>query len=772
MLNIRIIAILLIITTLTSVSPGQGSAKSLSSGPEARTLYEIARELYKEPGSGDAEAEQAMVLLNATLGLDERADYILPEVINISWLYPEHNYTDAVYLALDHYVDASCDLELPVKAVQYLLEKLNSREEREALLTELLTRLGRKNSYFACDLSTQLGLLMAETSDSNSTTYYLMQAYNANQFSRLAFVKLLELVEESPDKVVILVYLRNMMILNPLDFETGMSFARAAETLMLHSVSAAGYKYCADLFVYLHPNMPLPRSLYLPWLQSCYNMEGNQSQFREVIGRVRRQGSFDILAEAIAAKSAMKIADTAAADNIFRRIDAEAHAIASTTDISLARWDRFAELAWYYSLVKPDEQKALTWATRAYDAEPNSPNVASIFAYALKINDQDALAEPIAEQMRSQNQIAAITKALIIGGDDADSAIEILKSAVETDPASLEAVYAKTLLLKYGSEYIEPYDLAALATMLEDKFGVGVVAEFLGTEKIISTKLSAGSADFSYGREISVDLIITNTSSQRLVISDESLFTGNIRVDARITGDMNVDMPGLVFKKIRPSQPIKAGDAISIPLEIMPGQFGKFLNEHPQAKLKIELTAYLDPVADINGNISSGIEIAPARLAFRRRKLSLDLRYLQQRLDAISAGHYGQKVKSARLFAGLLGEQQSMAESGPLYKLIYAEPALLKSALARVMDESEWSIKFQTMAALLPLKLDYSLVEAVSEQLGNENWPVRLMAVFTLAKSQQQNFQQVIDWTAEHDENQIVRDMAVALGAVRADKPE
>ncbi|NIA17255.1 MAG: hypothetical protein GWO86_02795, partial [Planctomycetes bacterium] len=155
-LRIRIIAILSIITAMASASSGQDSARNLSSGPEARTLYKIAQQLYREPGAGAAEAEQAMVLLNAALSLDERADYILPELIDISWLYPEQNYTDAVYLALDQYVNASCDLEVPVKAVQYLLERLNSREEREALLTRLLAKFSRKNDYFTCDLSTQL----------------------------------------------------------------------------------------------------------------------------------------------------------------------------------------------------------------------------------------------------------------------------------------------------------------------------------------------------------------------------------------------------------------------------------------------------------------------------------------------------------------------------------------------------------------------------------------------------------------------------------------
>ena len=522
----------------------------------------------------------------------------------------------------------------------------------------------------------------------------------------------------------------------------------------------------------LNADQPLPRSLYLPWLQSCYNIEGNQNRFRDVIDKVRRQGGFDILAEAMAAKSAMKIADTSQADNIFRRIDAEAHAVLTVVDADAAQRSKFLELAWYYGFIKPDEQKALTWATKAYEAEPNSPTAASTFAYALKINDQDELAEPIAEQFEQQEQIAAITKALILGGEEADSAAKILKSAIAMNPASLEAAYAKTLLIKYSSEYISPINLAALTAAMETEFGVPIVAEFVGMKKIISTKLSLGSAEFSYGRKIIPDLVITNTSSQMLITSDDSLFKGNIRVDCRIKGDMKADIPNLISKRIRPSAPIEPGGAIFVPLEIMFGRFGKLLSSYPQANLQIELTAYLEPVVDADGNVFSAIDIAPAKLSFRRKKLVLSLRYLQQRFDAISGGHYGQKVKSAQLFAGLLAEQQNMAETGPLYRLMYAEPALLKSALARIMEDDDWNIIVQALAAVLSLKLDYGLVEDVSVQLDDENWPVRMMAAYILAKSQQQQFQGVINWMAEHDQSRIVRDMAIALGAVPPKKAD
>ncbi len=768
----KIIVILFVIAAFGAVSSAQELSQSqgLSSGPEARTLYEIASQLYKEPGSGSSEAEQAIVLLNAAVTLDERSTYILPEVINVCWLYPEQDYTDAVHISLDRYINASSDLEVPTKAVQYLLERLNSREERENLLVELITRLGSKNDYFASDLATQLGLLMAEKPDVDAANFYLMQAYNVNKYNKLAFAKLLAIGVEPPDSVIVLIHLRNMMIVNPLDFESAFNFAQTAESLMLHSLAADGYQYCADLFVYLNADKPLPRSLYLPWLQSCYNMEGNQNLFRDVIDKVRRQGGFDIIAEAIAAKSAMKIADTSQADNIFRRIDAESHAILSVADA--AQQNKFVELAWYYGFIKPDEQKALTWATKAYEVEPNSPRAASVFAYALKINDQDELAEPIAEQFEQQEQIAAITKALIVGGEDVESAAKNLKSAIAMNPASLEAAYAKTLLIKYSSEYIFPINLAALMAGLESEFGVPVVTKFVGMKKIISTKLRLGGVEFSYGRKINPDLIITNTSSQMLVISDDSLFKGNIRVDCRIKGDMKADIPNLISKKIRPSDLIKPGGAISVPLEIMFGRFGKLLNNYPQADLQIELTAYLEPVVDANGNVFSAIDIAPTKLSFRRKKLVLNLRYLQQRFDAISDGRYGQKVKSARLFAGLLAEQQSMAETGPLYKLMYAEPELLKSALARIMEDDNWNIKVQALAAVLPLKLDYSIIEDVSVQLGDENWPVRVMAAFILAKSQQQRFQNVTDWLAEHDQSQIVRDMVIALGAAPPKKSD
>jgi len=60
--------------------------------------------------------------------------------------------------------------------------------------------------------------------------------------------------------------------------------------------------------------------------------------------------------------------------------------------------------------------------------------------------------------------------------------------------------------------------------------------------------------------------------------------------------------------------------------------------------------------------------------------------------------------------------------------------------------------------------MDYELTKAVSDNLNDENWPVRMMALYLLSKSQGQGFGQVLDWTAKYDSNYFVSSFAVSLG--------
>ena len=62
------------------------------------------------------------------------------------------------------------------------------------------------------------------------------------------------------------------------------------------------------------------------------------------------------------------------------------------------------------------------------------------------------------------------------------------------------------------------------------------------------------------------------------------------------------------------------------------------------------------------------------------------------------------------------------------------------------------------------MPLDTTLVTDISQNLGHDKWPVRLMAMVLLAKAQPETFGQVLDWTAQQDAHWLNRRMALALG--------
>ena len=110
-----------------------------------------------------------------------------------------------------------------------------------------------------------------------------------------------------------------------------------------------------------------------------------------------------------------------------------------------------------------------------------------------------------------------------------------------------------------------------------------------------------------------------------------------------------------------------------------------------------------------------------------------------------------------------------MANREPLYKFLKVDwmPDLLKSALLYSLVDDDWVVKVNTMAAMLDLPMEYDMIEATSKSLNDTHWPARMMAIYLLAKNQQSGFEKVLDYTAQYDTNELVRNMAIALGGVR-----
>ncbi len=757
-----------------------GPDELLSSSSVSRKFYEIAYELAKPEQVRGPELEQAIAFLTAAMKLDQNAKSIRPLLIEFAARESMRDYSSLVQQMLVDYVDEFADLEVVRKAIGYLLERANSREEREQLLERMLGTLGSKNSILGSEIATMLGVLKAEKADKEAATFYLMQAYRSNRYNKTAFARL---IEAAPDQIGPVVYLERLRLAlreNPSDIDAAIAFAEYAEQLQLYEIASAAYQYCADLFDYLYPLEALPARIYLPWAISSYNTRQDQSQCLQIVGRIREHGTFDLRLEAIAAKAAIKLGDTESAARTFEAIQQKTQERlqqpvgspvgTSPADSNDIQQDLIEQFAWFYCFALPIPDKAVLWANEAFSKQ-NSPVTSALLAYALVMNEQMEWARPLINNSE-RNQIADLTLAQIqLAEGQTDAAMETLSAAIARDPGSFAAERCKEILAQRGREYVPPVSPDAALASLEVSIGETLVPNFIPPEQAISAQLDIRGSDFPYGSEFGGTVVVTNNSSEPLVISDDGLFKGNIRIDAEISGDLSRKIPNLVFTKIQAAFLVEPGRSILIPLKLMTGELRRTLLIFPQATLSIEFTLYIDPVLTSDGSIANRLtKINPGRARIERPGVELTTKYLQDQFKSISTAHIEQKIKTAQLFIGLLVEQHAMPHE-PLYKHMSADwvAPLLRSALTHESGlllhpgRDEWGVKVYTMAEMLLLPLDHELIKAVAENLNHSKWPVRMMAMYLLAVKQKGVFDKVLDWTVQNDPSQSVRDMASAL---------
>jgi tetratricopeptide (TPR) repeat protein len=752
-------------------SAGSPGTERLYSSSVSRVFYETGYELGYQGDVTAADAEAAIIFLTAAMSLDGNSDDVIPVLIKLICTHSQKDRSAIVYHLLMNYVDESEDIDLePARAaIRYILEQMNTREERETVLGDMLKNLGGKNAVLGSELAASFGLLLAEKPDLESAQTFLIQAYNKNKYNKLAFAKLVQLMPDQIGPAVYLEHLRLALIENPTDLETALKFGQYAEQLQLYEAAAGSYEYGADLFGFLYPSQPLSARIYLPWAMSCYNTERSQPKCLQIAERIRQDGRFDLLLEAIAGKAAEKTGNKELARQILRAAEDKVYAYISKdeSDETTRSVDE-EELAWFYCFAFTDPNKAIDWSNKAYSKDPKSATAAALLAYSLLLDGQTEWAKLLIGNYE-KNQIAELTLAQIqLSDGQKETAMQTLKSAITKDPGSLAAEKAKEILMRNGGEYIPTIDPSTTMVSLKNAFGQSLVPTFTSPEKIIKAELNLRGSKFSYGSELGGTVEIQNKSSQPIVVSDDGLLKGYIRIDAAISGDLQTKIQNLLSVKIGPGSPISPGRSLLVPVHLFTGELRQILLTYPQASVDIEFTLYLDPVMTTDSRLMNSLPgLQPSKVIVKRSGIQLTDKFLQNRLSSLAKGRQGQKIKTAQLFTGLLKEQYAVGESKPLYKMMSAEwmPALLSSALTHNLTREDWVTKVHTMAGMLSLPLDYELTSSVANNLNETHWPARMMAVYLLAESQGGDFSKVLDWTANYDSNKLVRDMAIALGA-------
>jgi hypothetical protein len=735
-------------------------------------FYEMAYEISHRENITDAQAEQAIVLMNAAMELDSSTGFITADMLQIASRPGPERHLQLLYDTLIKYTDKNADLLVAANAARYLLNQLDSRQQREILLRRLIHDIGESNLSVSSEFATVLGLLYAEKADNANAVRALATAYTWNRYNQLAFEKLVELTPEQINPILNLEYLRLKLRKNPLDLGAALALAQYAQKTQLYELAAGSYQYCVDLFQFMYPGQDVPAAIYVDWMTSCYNTPQGQLKCLQLAEQFRgssqsqrlasdKQDRFDLQMEVLTAKAAAKTGDTETAGRI---IDAaEQKAIQSA-----GRSTDYTTLAWFYCFVRENSEKAVDWANKAYAAEPNSPITAGLLACALVDNNQLDTAKPLFENF-PQTQFADFAKAkFLLAKGQKQPAVESLRAAIDKYPGSIVAEQALMLLDEQKTDYIPIYDTNVIMTTVKQTVGEQVIPQFTRPDRILSFQLNVRDNRIAYGGDFTGAISITNNWYEPLVIAENGLCKGRILIDAEVTGDLNQRFKKLVSTTIRPALPIEPGRSVLVPVRLYSGPIKQLLLSHPQASLNIRFTAYLDPVATADGNMVSAIPgIMPATVEVERLRTEITQNYLQNRFNSLPQGKQGPKIKAAQLFAGLLMENRETANHGQSYKFTSTTRMnpMIESALRQCLTDSDWVVRTHNIAAITELPLDYELTSAVAQGLNDQHWPARMIALWLLAQKQGYNFAKVLDHTAQYDNSELVRNMAIALGA-------
>ncbi len=772
----------------TAASPPVAQRTDISDGLRSSSASErfvqIARELTQAADVDEPAIDQAVVFLIAAKRLDPQALGVEPLLLRLATRSATKDYSAQVLTALQNYVSEQADRVVVAEAIRYLLARQSNQDGRERLLEDLVRRIGNKNAAVDSELATTLGLVMQQKADAQRAKFYFLQAYNSNKYNTLAFAKLAEVAPNEIGPAAFLEHLRLAFREKPLDAEAVRNFALYAQRLGLYQVAAETFRYGAELFRYQHPTEPLPSGIYLPWAVACYNAEGGQEICLQIAESVRRQGQFDLLLEATAARAAARMGNEQEARRLLDQAGQQAEHVLSlgqgpSSGSAPARPLTSRDLAWFYCFADSNPVKALDWANKSYSVEPNSPDAGALLAYALGMNGQLEWAKPVLQSFE-HNQIAGIVQAQIqLLEQDKAGAISTLRIAIGKDPGSLAAERAREILRTIGSEYIPPVDPVAMTTYLRQSLGQTIIPAFLPPAKRLEVQFGARGSELAYGADIDATVTIVNRGAEPLVVTENGLCTGRIRVDARVGGDIQREIPNLVVETVRTSLTVQPGRSLSASVRLSTGVLRWILLDYPQANLEIQFTLYLDPVTTPEGLVRNGIaDLEPVTIAVRRPKVDVTAAYVRSRVDSLSSEQEAQKVRTSQLFTGLLREQHAMARHGTLYPYRYAAwlPDLLRSALLKEsglllsQDERDWPVKVNATADLLSMPLDQELTAAAGRNLHHNQWPVRLMAVYLLGTTQGEDFDRVLDWMAGSDASDLIRAMAAALKEGRTPK--
>ena len=633
---------------------------------------------------------------------------VLPALLDLAELDVYNDYTNTIRLRLE--TEAAAGSKYPdtlKRALDFILGTINLREERTAYLESILNDYPKSCPELASYAAFNLANLSRETFDDKTADSYLKKAIELDPLSLEAREALLAIHPENNDLDAKAKLLKLKFALNPYDFKTSFLYSMFLRGFGRYEEAVKLFAWTADLFEYM-TGQYLSSDIYTPWIETLAAMKGNKlDAYNAIMARISPD-EFDMRAESYR----IQFDPNYSVDDFEKKINKMW--LANDTKINDGK------MAWFYTFVKPDVEKAFDYAKKAYIHMPADQSVRDIYAYNL-MKRGDFSRVNIFLSAANTHQAARIAMGLS-HVDKIDE--DMIRMAAESNPLSYEGLEAIRILKENGTPYI--------AAVLPDKFnafdtpdGSLVPDKFVAPQDAIAIKITVAGKGYNPVTEaLPVNVSIENKLSRPLYIRNGGCFPGRIVVSCSVSGDVTAKDVLVANVVNQSSKPLLPGKVKNIEMDICKGQLFGILKKYPQANLLItpEITILgvigenqLQPTSRYAGE-----EISVMRIA------SLDSNFLSATYKTLTSGSELEKLTAASIFTDLYIESQS----NPEYAHKATPVALLVKAVEKGLTTGDDAVEKRILAHLYGQPLPESTISIITHnQITDANPQIRLLSV-------------------------------------------
>jgi tetratricopeptide (TPR) repeat protein len=420
-------------------------------------------------------------------------------------------------------------------------------------------------------------------------------------------------------------------------------------------------------------------------------------------------------------------------DQLRRRFEDNADLILGSDDARKA-----ALVAWFHIEFDPDPIRATQFAEHAFAIAPASPAVRRILGICRlrsgKTEDAFELLKPLAA---TDQWAADALSRIYISRNDPAQAIETLKQAERIRFSGVAYQRIVKHLDSLGSSAARPPDRSKIRAML-DHFDTSCLRFARSPAHDLELGASIPTEQLAYGSPVRCTMTLRNKGAYPMTVGPGGMIAAEILVSVR--RDHGQGVPSATHDhyltvSLAKRLVLNPGESLSVTRTLDIGPARELLAGDADRDCRFTFTFLLDPQIRTDGTRTSRLNsFPPTHLTVLRQPAPRTPR----------SGSTESMIQRARAFAQrpLANEPEDIAALNA--GLSHNSPAVRAHWVSAGQQHARHPLVLNTIAA----------------RLEDPSWLVRLVALDTLARAQQETFLPVLQHILEHDSDPLVRRLA------------